>query len=225
MKQRFFVTATGTDIGKTFITAGLVRQAKARNIDIAAYKPLISGFDPLNPHTTDTGVLLRSMGLAITPKNIERVSPWRYAAALAPSMAAKLENTTVDFDALIAYIRYSLSGPEDVVLIEGLGGVMAPVNDTKTLLDWIEPLRIKAILITGNYLGSLSHALTALAVLEQRQIQVHSIIVNESVQSTVSLDQTVGDLQHFTKTDIRVVRRRDVEHSQDSIEELDGFFG
>ena len=224
MKQRFFVTATGTGIGKSFITAALVRQAKARQLNVTAYKPLMSGFDPLNPHMSDTGVLLRSMDLAITPKNIERISPWRYAAPLAPPMAAHLENTAVDFDAVVAYSRYGMSGPEDLVILEGVGGVMSPISHNKTVLDWIDPLHISTILITGSYLGSISHTLTALAVLQQRTISVAAIIINESTESNVSLEQTAEGLKPFTTTDILTVKRRKELHAHEPIEEIAFFF-
>lgn len=218
MKKRFFITATGTDAGKSFITAGLVRQARARNLSVAAYKPLISGFDPLNPHVSDTGILLRSFGQAVTPKNIERISPWRYAAPLAPSMAARLENTVVDYDAVVAFSRYALSGPEDVVMIEGVGGAMVPLTDTKTVLDWTEALRTPTLMVAGTYLGSLSHTLTALEVVQKRQIPLQAVIVNESAAATVTLDQTIDELRRFTKIPLIGVKRRDTPEAP--LEEL-----
>ena len=207
MKHRFFITATGTDIGKSFITAGLVQQAKSRQASIAAYKPVASGFDVLNPHISDTGLLLRSLELPLNRKNIERISPWRYAAALAPSMAARLENTCLDLDALLAYSRYVMSGPEDYVVLEGVGGIMTPLTDHKTVLDWIEPLRLQTILVAGTYLGSISHTLTALAVLHQRQIPIHTLIVNESPDSQVGLDQTVHELGPWVQGNLLAIPR------------------
>jgi len=198
MTQRFFVTSTGTGVGKSFITAAMVRQAKAEGRSVAAYKPVISGFDPAHVGESDTGVLLHSLGWPATAENIDRLSPFRYAAALAPSMAARLENRPLDFHALVAHSQKALQGPEELVLIEGVGGVMVPLNDRRTVLDWIEALGIPTILVVGSYLGSISHTLTALSVLRQRHVPIHSIIVNESENASVTLGQTVDELKLWT---------------------------
>ena len=219
-KKRYFVTATGTDIGKSFITAGLVRQAKARGQTIMAYKPLLSGYDDLNPHTSDTGALLRAMDMAINPRNIDRITPWRYHAPLAPSMAARLENRPVDFDALTGFCRHALAGPEDCIVVEGVGGLMVPLNDCKTVADWIEALRIPSLLVTGTYLGSISHALTAIEVMRQRRLPIDALIVNESAEFSVSITDTAEELRRFCDLPILSVTRRGLG-DENPLDELD----
>ena len=83
-----FVTATGTDVGKTFVTVKLVAELRAARRSVLALKPVASGFDPKNVAATDTGVLLDALGLTATPANLDSVSPWRFAAPLSPDMAA-----------------------------------------------------------------------------------------------------------------------------------------
>jgi dethiobiotin synthetase len=205
--MRLFITSTGTGVGKTFITGAMARQARAAGRSVAAYKPVISGFDPAQVAETDTGVLLESCGLPLTAANIERVSPFRYAAPLAPSMAARRENCALDFHALIAHSQMALQGPEDLVLIEGVGGVMVPLNDRRLVLDWIEALGIPVVLVVGTYLGSLSHTLTALSVLRQRHVPIHEIVVNESENSPVSLELTVEELRGWTEAAVRGRKR------------------
>lgn len=208
MSQHFFVTSTGTGIGKSFITAALVRQAKALGRSVTAYKPVISGFDASKVTESDTGLILESLDLPSTEANIDHVSPWRYAAPLAPSMAARLENRPLDFHALVAHSQKTTQGPEDVILIEGVGGVMVPLNDRRTVLDWMEAVGIPVLLVTGNYLGSISHTLTAISVLRQRHIPIHSIIVNESENATVSMAMTVDELKLWSEAPIHSVSRR-----------------
>ena len=219
MDQRFFITSTGTGIGKSFITAALMQQAKRRGQSIAAYKPVISGFDPAYVETSDTGLILESLGLPMTPVNIERVSPWRYAAPLAPSMAARQEDRPIDFHQLVAHSQKAIQGTEDIVLIEGVGGVMVPLNDRRTVLDWIEALGIPVLLVVGTYLGSISHTLTALSVLRQRHIPVHALILNESDNSTVTLLSTSDELKLWTETPLIAVKRR-TDNNWRSVSEL-----
>jgi dethiobiotin synthetase len=223
MKQRLFITSTGTGIGKTFITASLVRQAKALGKSVMAYKPVISGFDAKRPQESDTGILLQSLDLPATPENIARISPYRFAAPLAPSMAARLERRRIDFDELVAAGQKAMAGPGDIMLIEGVGGVMAPLDDKCTVIDWIEALEIEALLVTGTYLGTISHTLTALAVLEQRAIPVFAIIVSESEESTVSLQATVNELAGRTRLPVIGIERRKPDDKA-LITELRGLF-
>jgi dethiobiotin synthetase len=208
MNMRTFITSTGTSIGKSFMTAALARQARALGRSVTAYKPLISGFDPAHIEDSDTGLLLQSMDMPPTRENIERVSPWRFTAPLAPSMAAKLEQREVDFDELVSHSRSAIKGKEDIVLIEGVGGVMVPITDRHTVLDWIAALDIQAILVAGSYLGTISHTLTALTALKQKKISVQSIVVNESEGSTVSLPDTIEELRHWTELPIIGITRR-----------------
>jgi dethiobiotin synthetase len=222
MKQCIFMTSTGTGIGKSFITAALTRQAKALGRSVMAYKPVISGFDTAHADDSDTGLLLRSLDLPMTSDNIDRISPWRFSAPLAPSMAAKLEHRHLDFDQLVAHGRAAIDGREDIVLIEGIGGVMVPLDDHHTVLDWIAELDIKTLLVIGSYLGTISHTLTALLALQQRQIPFHSLIINESESSEVSLQQTADTLAHWINLPIIPVARRKADDNWRDVKELRG---
>ncbi len=220
MRQRFFVTSTGTGIGKTFITAALARQAKGLGKSVMAYKPIISGYDPVHPEESDTGFLLQSLEIDTTPENIDRISPWRFSTPLAPSMAARTEKIELDYDAVLAHGRKALEGPEDIVIIEGVGGVMVPVDDKHTVLDWIEALGTQAILVTGSYLGTISHTLTALATLQQRAVPVFAVIVNESEENPVPLSVTVSELSRWTRLPLIPVKRRPLDERDGAVDEL-----
>ena len=222
MHQRFFITSSGTGVGKSFITAALVRQARAMQRSVAAYKPVVTGFYPANVEISDTGLLLRSLALPPANENIERISPWRFAAPLAPSMAARMEERVIDFDALVMHSRGAALAPEDVILIEGVGGVMVPIDNQHTVLDWIEEVEMPALLVAGSYLGSLSHTLTALSVLQQRHIPIHAIIVNESDKSPLPVQDTVDELSRWTRLPIVPVARRKSQDAEDEVSELRG---
>jgi dethiobiotin synthetase len=220
MNQRFFVTGTGTGVGKSFITAGLVRQAKAIWRSVAAHKPVVTGFNPANANDSDTGFLLQCLDKEVSEENIQRMSPWRFAAPLAPAMAAKHENRAVDFDALVIHTRGALLAPDELILIEGVGGVMVPLDKRHTVVDWIAPLEIPAILVAGSYLGTLSHTLTALEVLKQRHIPVHAIVVNESEKAMVHLQDTIDELRFWTDLPLVPVTRRMPDDDLNDIKEL-----
>ncbi|MGH6977173.1 MAG: dethiobiotin synthase, partial [Stellaceae bacterium] len=154
-----FVTGTGTDVGKTFITCGLVAELRRAGRAVATFKPLARGFDPAQPQASDPGALLTALGEPVSPANLDRIAPFRYRAALAPDMAAEAEGKRVDFDAVLAFSRRAATAA-DTVVIEGVGGVMSPISERHTVLDWIAALEIPALLVTGTYLGAQTHALT-----------------------------------------------------------------
>jgi dethiobiotin synthetase len=190
----FFVTATGTDIGKTFVASGLIRHWRAAGRQVEALKPVATGFDPASAAASDAGVLLTALGRPVTPAEIDRISPWRFAAPLSPDMAAKRESRSVDFDALVQFSQKAVAGNSDVLLIEGIGGVMVPLDESHTVLDWMIALNIPLVLVTGSYLGSLSHTLTALDVLARRGLAVKAVIVNETPGSPVTIEGTTATL-------------------------------
>jgi len=192
-----FVTGAGTDVGKTFIACGLVAELRRRGRTVAAFKPLASGFDPTKPETSDPGALLTALGEPISPANLDRIAPFRYRAALAPDMAAAAEGKRVDFDAVVAFSRQAATAAE-IVVIEGVGGVMSPITERHTVIDWIAALGIPALLVSGTYLGTQTHALTALAALQRRSIGVRAVIASETSDSTVSLSENMRSLARFT---------------------------
>lgn len=202
--KNYFVTATGTDIGKTFISCAIAHAAHQHSVACNVYKPIISGFDIASAASSDTGHLLEALGRPITENNIEALSPWRYSAPLAPNMAAKKEGKTLPYDSVLAWCKEKLN-QAPLTLIEGVGGVMVPLNDTVTVRDWIVALNIPVILVTGSYLGSISHTLTALEVLRVAGIHTHTVVISESANATVSMEDTQHTLRQFIAPEISLV--------------------
>lgn len=191
-----FVTGTGTDVGKTFVTAALVRHLRSSGKDVDAFKPVVSGFDPANVAGSDPGILLSALGRNATSQEIDRIAPWRYAAPLSPDLAAQAERRSIDFKALVELSREIAYG-RGTIFIEGVGGIMVPLDQTRTVLDWMSALRIPVLLVAGSYLGTISHTLTALHVLAQRNLDIAGVVVSESATPGASLDDTVATIARF----------------------------
>ena len=192
-----FVTSTGTDIGKTFVTAGIIRLLRDQGVSVDARKPIVSGYDSSVVETSDPAVLLKALGRAVSAGEIERIAPWRFRAPLAPDLAAARESRTIDFDEVVAFSRHTVVEPHGMMFIEGVGGIMAPLDSSHTVLDWMTALRAPTLLIVGSYLGSISHTLTALHVLAEQQLSITAIVVSESDRSPVSMEDTVDSISRF----------------------------
>src|SRR5471030_3036288 len=194
----YFVTATGTDIGKTFVTSGLIRYLRGTGQPINALKPVVSGYDSSVVETRDTAVLLEALGRQVTADEINSIAPWRFRAPLAPDLAAARESRSIDFDALVAFSQGAIAATTGILFIEGVGGIMVPLNGKRTVLDWMAALNIPLILVVGGYLGAISHTLTALDVLAQRKLTIAVIVVSESERGTVELEDTVASITRFS---------------------------
>ena len=193
----YFVTGSGTEIGKTFVTAALIHELRRRGRHVAALKPIASGFDPAKAAASDPGILLSALGATPTPAAFDHIAPWRFHAPLSPDMAARREDRIVDFAALVAHSRQAMAVSTGTLLIEGVGGVMVPLDERHTVLDWIDALRISAIVVAGSYLGALSHAFTALEALNSRDLAIAALVVNETPHSTVALEETAATVRRF----------------------------
>ena len=203
-----FVTATGTDVGKTFVTASLIRHLRNQGHEVEAIKPVLSGFDPKAAAASDPGILLDALGLPVTPDAIERISPWRFRAPLSPDLAASMEGRRIDVDEVVTFCQNAVAGRRDVLLIEGVGGIMVPLDDQRTILDVMMALDLPLILVTGSYLGSISHTLTALDSLFTRDMNVMAVVVSETPGSPVPLDEVVSTIGRFTEPVIGLPRSR-----------------
>jgi dethiobiotin synthetase len=213
-----FVTATGTDIGKTFVTTGLIRYLRARGRNVEAIKPVVSGFDPQNWATSDPALLLAALERPVTLEEAAKISPWRFAAPLSPHMAARQEGRTMAFDEVVAFCRSAMAAPRGTLLIEGIGGILVPLDDHRTVLDLMSVLRIPIILVAGSYVGTMSHTLTALEVLVRRNLNVAGVVISESEASAASLEDTVATLQRFADSiDVVALPRQAPGASDDGV--------
>jgi len=191
-----FVSAAGTEVGKTFVTTMLINEIRMKGRRVIALKPIISGFSDDDARESDTGLILEALGREVTPDNIDEVSPWRFGAPIAPMMAAAREGQELNIDQIAAFCKMD-TAPNSIKIIEGVGGVMVPLTNQATVLDLMVEVGAPLLLVAGSYLGTLSHTLTALHTVQDRGLKVLGIVISESLDSPVSLLETQASLSHF----------------------------
>jgi dethiobiotin synthetase len=203
-----FITATGTNVGQNSVVAALVRQLRQLGHTVEAIKPVVSGYDQARAAASEPGVLITALGIPFSPESIDRISPWRFRAPVSPLLAARHEGRSINVDHVIAFCRSAIEHRHDVLLIEGVGGVMTPLDEQRTILDVMMALRLPLILVTGSHNGAVSHTLTALDSLFRRDMKVLATIVNEAADSTEPLDDVVATISRFTEPVIGLPRPR-----------------
>ena len=206
----FFVTGSGTGVGKTYVTCRLIQELRRSGRSARALKPVITGFDPGTAAESDSGLLLAAMDEALDTASIGAISPWRFAEPISPDMAAAHECRRLDATEIATFCRYAAPGGEGgMLLVEGIGGVMVPLNDQETVLDWMVALGWPVLLVVGSYLGTLSHSLTAVDAIRARDLALAGIIVSESAENPVPLAETAQTLRRFAGDVLVIALPRD----------------
>ena len=193
--KAMFITGTGTGVGKTVVTAALTWQLKQNGQNAMAIKPVISGFE--EGGYNDTTMLAKCMGLGTGPNTFDRISPWRFKAPLAPNIAADREGKKIPIKKLVSFCNKTIRENENT-LIEGIGGTHVPLAKGVLVIDWIKALKIPVLVVTGSYLGALSHTLITLQALKAEKIPVAGVVVSESLDEPMSLAETVTALWEQT---------------------------
>ncbi len=178
-KQAYFVAGVGTDIGKTFLVENLCRILP----DVMAIKPIASGFCDNNSNS-DSARILQSLYLENSHQNINKITPWRFVEAVSPHFAAEKLGVEIDFLEVVKFCREKISESkksDKFLFIEAAGGVMTPINNNKTFLDLAVELQIPTLLVSANYLGAISHTLSAVKVLNLAGVEIEKIIINENL--------------------------------------------
>lgn len=192
MQRPIFFTGTGTDIGKTHVLCALLEAYRGAGGQAKVLKPVVSGFDTDNLSQTDTIRLLKANGSELTGDTVKATTPWRFKAALSPDMAARREDRELRLDAISNWCLDRIDRKRPT-LIEGAGGVMSPIAEDGLNLDLIRELDAMPVLVAGNYLGTISHILTALRALDGRC----TVIINEIEPGPVTVRETIEAVQRF----------------------------
>lgn len=196
----YFIAAVGTDIGKTFVVENLCRKI----VGAQAIKPIASGFEDQDLNS-DSAKILLAMNKEVSLQNLNEISPWRFEEAVSPHFAVQNSGRKIDFEAVKNFCAKKISAAKEnkqFLFIEAAGGVMTPLNDDKTFLDLVAELQIPVLLITANYLGAISHTLSAVEVLKSRDLKIEKIIVNDGPKTSHNQSLSpVSTIQNFTKID------------------------
>ena len=201
--MQFFVTGTGTDIGKTYFLEKIARQQQ----NIKIIKPVISGFNE-DDANSDLHRLLKALGQEPSAKNFDEICLYKFTPPLAPNIAAKISGEEINFDKIVNFCQDKIitaKNTDQKIYIEGAGGIMTPITDDKTYLDLVLALKIPVILVSKNYLGTISHSLSAIKVLEDSGVKINHIAFNHMRGDEIDPRQNLEILQNFTKVKIKPI--------------------
>lgn len=175
MSKGLFVTATDTGVGKTIVTAALARALRLRGVNVGVMKPVTSGCPERNGEliSEDAELLAWAAGVECDSD----VAPYLLHEPIAPVEAAKLAGVKIDFGR-IAECYGRLSQKYDLVLVEGAGGLMVPLNGGLLIADLINHLKLPLLVVARPDLGTINHTVLTCFAAGQMEIDVKGVIVN-----------------------------------------------
>lgn len=189
MTQAYFITGTDTEIGKTHATCALLAHASRAGLRALALKPVAAGVDA-DGHNDDVQRLMSASNVVLASQTI---NPWLLAEPVSPHIAARHAGLEITLSPIINSYQ-SARARADVVLVEGVGGLYAPLSDTLSQPDLIRALDIPVILVVGLRLGCLNHALLTIAALRQEGCRLAGWIGNLVAPEFLAQDDNIATL-------------------------------
>jgi len=177
--ERYFVTGTDTEVGKTVASSALLQAANRAGFRTAGYKPVASGSEMTKEglRNTDALALQRNSGVALS---YDEVNPYTFEEPTSPHIVSEDEGRPIDAS-LISAGLHALSGKADWVLVEGAGGWYTPLSSSYTFADWVLAERLPVILVVGVKLGCINHAVLTAQAITQAGLTLAGWIANDVI--------------------------------------------
>lgn len=224
MAKKLFVTATGTDIGKTYVSGLIVKKMRDLGLNCGYFKPVLSGGEKYNGviHPGDCISVVETSGLNIDPM---RCLSYCFEEAVSPHLAAKRAGVTISIDKILSDYN-NLAKEYDYMLLEGAGGITCPVivEDNKIYLmhDLIKDLDVNVLIVADGGLGTINSVLTTVEYIQNRGINIKGIILNNFDKADFMHQDNLKMVEKLTG--VKVVSTVGVNEENIDIKNLEGLF-
>ena len=180
MSKAIFITATGTDVGKTYVTALLVKRLRQAGLNAGYYKAALSGAEVMPDGSLLPGDAAYVANISGMTENPASLVSYIYKTAVSPHLAAMREGSPVELEKVAADFA-AAKAKYDFVTVEGSGGIICPIRwDSQHILleDLIKKLQLGTLVVSSAALGSINACALTVFYLQQRGIPVRGIILN-----------------------------------------------
>lgn len=200
MKHGFFVTGTGTGVGKTFVTAALASHARSLGRRVFAFKPIETGCDPLGE---DQELLAKAAG---DWQQGELRGLYRFTRPLAPLAAAQAENRLVDLDQVERVFGHGFA-QADLALVEGAGGWRVPITESEDMGSLALRLGLPVIVVGQAGLGTINHSLLTIEAVERDELRIAAVVLSCRPEDDLGFAKAnAAEIQRCAKTAVCVAR-------------------
>ncbi|MBT3329766.1 MAG: dethiobiotin synthase [Nitrosopumilus sp.] len=192
--QSLFITGTDTDVGKTYITAGLAASFYEMGVDIGVMKPFAAGTAQKKGFKSEDVKILSDAAHVDDPENL--INPQFFPIPASPYTAWKKLKTKPKISTILSSFK-KLSKLHDTMLVEGMGGVMTPILKDYFITDLIKQMKIPTIIVTRTKVGTVNHTLMTVMMCKKYKIPIKGIIIN-NFDNGYPVNQLTKDLENLT---------------------------
>jgi dethiobiotin synthetase len=171
----FFITGTGTGVGKTAVAAALLFLLNNKGIRSAPVKPVQTGVSP--GEKDDLDLCLKTAGLNPAPEELKLMCPYRFSLPGSPHLAAEEEGVVIDLSNIVRACQV-LSSSYMALVVEGAGGILVPLTRRLTTLDLIRELDLPLIITARAGLGTINHTLLTLETASRADVKTTAVVLN-----------------------------------------------
>ena len=175
MLKSLFITGTDTDVGKTYVTAGLAVSMRKSGIDVGVMKPFAAGTAQKNGYKSEDVEILSNAAQVNDPESL--VNPQFFPISASPFTASKKLKIKPRISSVLESYK-KLSKLHELILVEGMGGVMTPIQKNYYVANLIKDMKLSAIIIASNRIGTVNHTLMTCAICKKYKIPIKGIIIN-----------------------------------------------
>ncbi|WP_417665254.1 dethiobiotin synthase [Pseudidiomarina sp.] len=186
--RKIFITGTDTDAGKTTSATALIHALRKHGRTCVPLKPVAAGAETVvgQLRNSDALQLMEACDITVSINSYQRVNPFCFAPAIAPHIAANQAGVSVNLADLLQHTDLVTSSHGDVLIIEGAGGWLVPLNDVVSLADYAQETAAEVVLVVGMKLGCLNHALLTATDIERRGLKLAGWIANQPQATPMS---------------------------------------
>ena len=190
-----FITATDTDVGKTYVCAGLAYALKKLNVDVGIMKPFACGVKQKTGFSSNDLTTLANAAMVDDAEDI--INPFFFPIPASPYTAAKNLGVKIDVEHVMECFR-KLDKIHDIVLVEGIGGIMTPILKDYAIIDLIKDLMANTIIVTSSKIGTVNHTVLTCNMCKNMNIPIKGLIINNFDPSGYPIPELERDLSALT---------------------------
>ncbi len=194
MLKSLFIAGTDTDVGKTYVTAGLGVVFRKMGIDVGVMKPFAAGTAQKKGYKSEDVEIISRAAMICDPENL--VNPQFFPISASPYTAWKKLKTKPKVSAIISSFK-KLSKLHKMLLVEGMGGIMTPILKDYYITNLIKEMKIPTVIVTRSKIGTVNHTIMTVKMCEKYKIPIKGIIIND-FDSGYPIKDLTKDLQNLT---------------------------
>ncbi|MDF2421970.1 MAG: dethiobiotin synthase [Nitrosopumilus sp.] len=197
--KSLFITGTDTDVGKTYVAAGLAVTLRKIGVNVGVMKPFAAGTAQKKGFKSEDVEILSKAAQVNDPENL--VNPQFFPIPASPYTAWKTLKIKPKTSTVLSSFK-RLSKLHEMILVEGMGGVMTPITDDYYITNLIKDMKIPAVIVTRTKVGTVNHTLMTVKMCEKYRIPIRGIIINDFDSGGYKTKELARDLKNLSKIPI-----------------------